>query len=100
MRAGLPGFLGKKLCPNLKIIEPDFERYTTTSRQIRSVLMDYAVSSNNSFQSDSNVPFSSVSLDEVYLDLTSHLKERVQWPVERRSFFPRSNQGSPMLVCR
>uniref|UniRef100_A0A183BCI6 UmuC domain-containing protein n=1 Tax=Echinostoma caproni TaxID=27848 RepID=A0A183BCI6_9TREM len=43
VRAGLPGFLGKKLCPNLHIIPPDFARYTEASRSVRAVLSQYAV---------------------------------------------------------
>ncbi|VDQ17406.1 unnamed protein product, partial [Trichobilharzia regenti] len=86
VRAGLPGFLGKKLCPQLKIIPCDFAKYIATSRVVQ-----------DSCESDV-IPFSAVSLDEAYLDLTDHLTERCEFPVERRTFWPRSAPGAPMLV--
>ncbi|CAI2726136.1 unnamed protein product [Schistosoma spindalis] len=102
VRAGLPGFLGKKLCPQLKIIPCDFVKYTAASRVVRSILMEYTVSAGsarNSCESD-NIPFSAVSLDEAYLDITDHLVDRCDFPVERRTFWPRPAPGAPMLVCR
>ncbi|CAH8507603.1 unnamed protein product [Schistosoma haematobium] len=102
VRAGLPGFLGKKLCPQLKIIPCDFVKYTAASRVVRSILMEYSVSAGsarNSCESD-NIPFSAVSLDEAYLDITDHLVDRSDFPVERRTFWPRPAPGAPMLVCR
>ncbi|CAH8838911.1 unnamed protein product [Trichobilharzia szidati] len=104
VRAGLPGFLGKKLCPQLKIIPCDFSKYIATSRVVRGVLMEYASTEKNTTTEDSCesdvIPFSAVSLDEAYLDLTDHLTERCEFPVERRTFWPRSAPGAPMLVCR
>ncbi|CAH8532756.1 unnamed protein product [Schistosoma rodhaini] len=102
VRAGLPGFLGKKLCPQLKIIPCDFVKYTAASRVVRSILMEYTVSAGNTqnpCESD-NIPFSAVSLDEAYLDITDHLVDRCDFPIERRTFWPRSAPGAPMLVCR
>ncbi|KAK4469609.1 hypothetical protein MN116_007144 [Schistosoma mekongi] len=101
VRAGLPGFLGKKLCPQLKIIPCDFVKYTATSRVVRSILMEYASSGKvqDLHESDS-IPFSAVSLDEAYLDLTDHLMERCDFNIERRTFWPRPAPGVPMLVCR
>nr|CAH8838682.1 unnamed protein product [Trichobilharzia regenti] len=104
VRAGLPGFLGKKLCPQLKIIPCDFAKYIATSRVVRGILMEYASTEKNTTTEDSCesdvIPFSAVSLDEAYLDLTDHLTERCEFPVERRTFWPRSAPGAPMLVCR
>ncbi|TNN18129.1 DNA polymerase kappa subunit [Schistosoma japonicum] len=101
VRAGLPGFLGKKLCPQLKIIPCDFVKYTATSRVVRSVLMDYASSGKvQDLNESDSIPFSAVSLDEAYLDLTDHLIERCDFNIERRTFWPRPAPGAPMLVCR
>ncbi|KAF5399764.1 DNA polymerase kappa subunit [Paragonimus heterotremus] len=112
VRAGLPGFLGKKLCPNLRIIPPDFARYTAASHVVRDVLREYATiagtrtSSPVKDQADVNNTTKSVvamvtaSLDEAYVDLTNHLDERATWPEEKRSFWPRVNRSAPMLVCR
>ncbi|KER30751.1 hypothetical protein T265_02897 [Opisthorchis viverrini] len=111
VRPGLPGFLGKKLCPDLRIVPPDFARYTAASRVVRSVLRPYAAigltkdktcggppGSDN--EDDHPVAMVTASLDEAYLDLTQHLKERVNLSQEQRSFWPRPAPSAPMLVCR
>ncbi|THD25270.1 DNA polymerase kappa subunit [Fasciola hepatica] len=110
VRAGLPGFLGKKLCPNLHIIPLDFARYTEASRAVRAVLSQYAVipSENEADLNDQpgqtedsrRIAMVAASLDEAYLDLTLHLAERQSWPEERRTFWPRPTTGAKMLVCR
>ncbi|KAF8562296.1 hypothetical protein P879_11099 [Paragonimus westermani] len=111
VRAGLPGFLGKKLCPNLRIIPPDFARYTAASHVVRDVLREYATTAETHTspvkdQADVNGTIKSTaamvtaSLDEAYVDLTNHLDERAKWPEEKRSFWPRVNRSAPMLVCR
>ena len=41
VRAAMPGFIGKKLCPELVIIPTNFEKYTAVSKQVRQVLADY-----------------------------------------------------------
>ncbi|GAA55127.1 DNA polymerase kappa subunit [Clonorchis sinensis] len=111
VRPGLPGFLGKKLCPDLRIVPPDFARYTAASRVVRSVLRPYAAiglakdktcggppGSDNG--DDHPVAMVTASLDEAYLDLTQHLKDRVNLSQEQRSFWPRPAPSAPMLVCR
>jgi DNA polymerase kappa len=60
----MPGFIAKKLCPNLTIVPTNFEKYTKISHQIREVLAEY----------DRN--FMPMSLDEAYLDITGYLKDR------------------------
>ncbi|TGZ58268.1 hypothetical protein CRM22_009730 [Opisthorchis felineus] len=111
VRPGLPGFLGKKLCPDLRIVPPDFARYTAASRVVRSVLRPYAAiglakdktcggppDSDN--EDDHPIAMVTASLDEAYLDLTQHLKDRVNLSQEQRSFWPRPAPSAPMLVCR
>ena len=61
VRAGMPGFIGKKLCPNLKIVPPNFEKYTAVSSIIRQVFKEY------------DPGFCPMSLDEAYLDITEYL---------------------------
>ena len=60
----MPGFIGKKLCPNLVIIEPNYKKYRQVSSEVRDVLALY----------DPN--FCSVGLDEAYLDLTTVVTSR------------------------
>ena len=68
VRAAMPGFIGKKLCPDLIIVPVHFGKYREISQQVRGVLAEY----------DPN--FVSVSLDEAYLDLTELLEERRKDP--------------------
>ncbi|XP_059095948.1 DNA polymerase kappa-like isoform X3 [Tigriopus californicus] len=63
VRAGMPGFIGLKLCPKLTLVPLNFEKYHEVSRQVRAVFREY----------DAN--FCPMSLDEAYLDLTEHLEE-------------------------
>ena len=61
VRAGMPGFIGKKLCPTLKIVPPNFEKYKAVSSIIRQVFKEY------------DPGFCPMSLDEAYLDITEYL---------------------------
>ncbi|XP_063309695.1 DNA polymerase kappa isoform X1 [Pelobates fuscus] len=72
VRAAMPGFIAKKLCPNLTIVPTHFDQYRAVSSEIREILADY----------DPN--FLPLSLDEAYLDITDHLEERLSWPEEKR----------------
>jgi nucleotidyltransferase/DNA polymerase involved in DNA repair len=70
----MPGFIAKKLCSNLVIVPLNFSRYTTISKQVRSVMAEY----------DPN--YCPMSLDEAYLDLTEHLKKRQTYTDQQRTF--------------
>lgn len=53
------GFIGKRLCPDLVFVKPNFEKYEQVGRIIRAIISNYD-------------PFyKSSSLDEVYMDLTT-----------------------------
>ena len=41
VRAGMPGFIGKKLCPELKLIPLDFEKYRENAAIIREIFATY-----------------------------------------------------------
>ncbi len=88
----MPGFLGKKLCPQLTIVPPDFVKYTEVSRTVRSVLAEYC--------DGGAAGLVAMSLDEAYLNITEHLRERAEWPDDKRTFWPRVAPKTPMLVCR
>ncbi|KAM6105922.1 DNA polymerase kappa isoform 1-T1 [Pterocles gutturalis] len=75
VRAAMPGFIAKKLCPHLTIVPLNFEKYGKVSKEVREILMEY----------DPN--FMPMGLDEAYLNLTEHLEERLNWPEEKRRFF-------------
>ncbi|KAI1809907.1 cation transport protein-domain-containing protein [Poronia punctata] len=59
-RSGMAGFVAKKLCPNLLLVRPNFEKYTAKAREVRDILGDY----------DSR--FESASIDEAYLNVTEY----------------------------
>ena len=63
VRAAMPGFIAKKLCPKLVIVPTHFDKYRKVSNEIREVFSEY----------DSN--FLPLSLDEAYLDLTEYIEE-------------------------
>ncbi|XP_069606310.1 DNA polymerase kappa isoform X1 [Ranitomeya imitator] len=78
VRAAMPGFIAKKLCPALHIVPPNFDKYRAVSKEVREIFSEY----------DPN--FLPLSLDEAYLDITDHLEERLAWPEERRRFVART----------
>lgn len=65
VRAAMPGFIGKKLCPELIIVKPNYDKYRQISTQVREVLAFY------------DPHFCSVGLDEAYLDLTAFVRNRL-----------------------
>ena len=62
VRAAMPGFIAKKLCPKLVIVPTHFDKYRKVSSEIREIFSEY----------DSN--FLPLSLDEAYLDLTEYIE--------------------------
>ena len=80
----MPGFIARKLCPELVIVPPNFDKYTAISERVQEVFSQY----------DPN--YSSMSLDEAYLDLTEHLAWRQSSSDEERTFV---GYDQPELVC-
>ncbi|XP_010525675.1 PREDICTED: DNA polymerase kappa [Tarenaya hassleriana] len=64
VRAAMPGFIARKLCPDLIIVPTDFTKYIHYSDLTRKVFRNY----------DPN--FVAASLDEAYLDITEVCRER------------------------
>uniref|UniRef100_A0AAQ6AF37 DNA polymerase kappa n=1 Tax=Amphiprion ocellaris TaxID=80972 RepID=A0AAQ6AF37_AMPOC len=73
VRAAMPGFIAKKLCPNLVIVSTNFDKYRAVSDEIREIFADY------------DPHFQPMSLDEAYLDFTDHLEQRQSWPESSRT---------------
>jgi DNA polymerase kappa len=57
----MPGFIAKKLCPQLVIVPLNFEKYSAASKEVEQVLSQYDKESL------------SVSMDEAVLDITNYL---------------------------
>ncbi|KAH9620838.1 hypothetical protein KSS87_004702 [Heliosperma pusillum] len=64
VRAAMPGFIARRLCPELIFVPVDFEKYNHYSSLTRKVYQKY----------DQN--FIAASLDEAYLDITKVCHER------------------------
>ncbi|XP_006124330.1 DNA polymerase kappa isoform X1 [Pelodiscus sinensis] len=74
VRAAMPGFIAKKLCPHLTIVPLNFKKYEEVSKQVREILAEYDPS------------FMPIGLDEAYLNITEYLEERQNWPEDKRSY--------------
>ena len=74
VRAAMPGFIGKKLCPQLVIVPTHFDKYRAVSHQVRQILAEY----------DPN--YCPMSLDEAYFDLTDYLVRRQEMGEEERTY--------------
>jgi len=81
----MPGFIAQKLCPDLIIIPPNFAKYTAVSERVKNVFAEY----------DPN--YSTMSLDEAYLDITEHLETRCLSSEDERTF---PGYSHPELICR
>jgi len=64
VRAAMPGFVAKKLCPQLVIVPCNFPAYTAVSEEVQQIFADY------------DPGYTAMSLDEAYLDITDYLHER------------------------
>lgn len=59
----MPGFIGRKLCPHLVFIKPNFAKYRKISDEFKRVMAHY------------DPKLESVGLDEANLDVSEYLKE-------------------------
>ncbi|EGZ28529.1 hypothetical protein PHYSODRAFT_552269 [Phytophthora sojae] len=66
VRAAMPGFIGKELCPELHFVPVNMEKYAGVAAQVRAVFAQY----------DPN--FEAFSLDEACLDLTDYVAKNWQ----------------------
>ena len=47
VRAAMPGFIAKKLCPNLVIVPTDIPKYKAVSKQVRKILNSFCPKGNH-----------------------------------------------------
>lgn len=66
----MAGFVAKKLCPELILIKPNFDKYTAKAREIRKILAEY------------DPRFESASIDEAYLNITEYCAEQDADPAD------------------
>ena len=60
VRSAMPGFIGLKLCPQLRLVQPHFSKYKEESFKIMNILEDY------------DTYMESGGLDEAYVELTEY----------------------------
>lgn len=65
VRSAMPGFIGKKLCPNLIFESHSFSKYEEASNLAKEVIREY------------DPHFKSHSLDEFFVDLTSYCQQHI-----------------------
>ena len=63
IRAAMPGFIARRLCPELVFVKPDFQKYTKASQATRAIFRDF------------DPDFEAGSLDEAYLDITAYCEQ-------------------------
>lgn len=66
VRAAMPGFIAKKLCPGLMLIKPNGVKYRQASSEVFSILERY------------DPELTTMSLDEAYLDITEYVKNTLE----------------------
>ncbi|CDQ73288.1 unnamed protein product [Oncorhynchus mykiss] len=91
VRAAMPGFIAKKLCPNLVIVPTNFDKYRAVSAEVQEIFADY------------DPHFLPMSLDEAYLDISEHLEQRRVWPEALRTHLdycdaPGGGAGGDVMV--
>jgi DNA polymerase kappa len=64
VRSAMPGFIAKKLCPNLVFVDCNFYKYKEVSKVFKGILAEY------------DKEYESMGLDEANLDLTNYLIEK------------------------
>ncbi|KEG09797.1 DNA polymerase kappa [Trypanosoma grayi] len=63
VRSGMPGFIGRKLCPALVIVPTDFDAYRAEAAVVRGIAAEY------------DPHFISVGLDELTMEVSAHLQQ-------------------------
>ncbi|PBK73871.1 DNA/RNA polymerase [Armillaria solidipes] len=84
VRSGMPGFIAKKLCPELILVKLNFTRYSEMSRKVMDIFERY----------DPNM--CAAGCDEGYLNITSYCEEHDMTPDDcvqemRRKVFEETN---------
>lgn len=82
----MPGFIAKKLCPQLVIVGANFDKYRAVSQQVQDILISY------------DQQFSPMGLDESYLDITDFVaKHHDRYCTEK--LCKDTEQGELFEVC-
>ena len=58
-----PGFIARRLCPELVFVKPDFSKYSRAGQAVRAIFREF------------DADMESGSLDEAYLDITDYCQQ-------------------------
>jgi DNA polymerase kappa len=86
VRAAMPGFVGLKLCPQLKLISGHYHKYREESNKITEVMKEY------------DETFTPYSLDECSIDLTSYLVKRCSLPDSKVKIEIKQNENGDSVL--
>lgn len=87
VRAAMPGFIGKELCPDLVFVPVNFTKYKSVANEIQEIFALY------------DPHFSAHSLDEAYLDITAYMRENwMQYAASYGRATPESDEEDHMDV--
>ena len=87
VRAAMPGFIARRLCPALVLVEPNFEKYTEAAEQTRVVFAQY------------DADFLAGSLDEAFLDVTDNCAREGCTPAEAAERLRAQVHAQTRLTC-
>ncbi|CAM6092197.1 unnamed protein product [Calypogeia fissa] len=87
VRAAMPGFIARKLCPNLIFVRPDFKKYAHYSDLSRQVFKEY------------DPDFVARSMDEAYLDISKVCQLRNMSGAEVAQELRSKVQSATGLTC-
>jgi DNA polymerase kappa len=87
VRAAMPGFIAKRLCPALVLVESHFDKYEAAAEQTRKVFAQY------------DAEFISGSLDEAFLDVTDYCAKQGCTPAEAAERLRAQVHAETRLTC-
>mmetsp|Transcript_25497 Transcript_25497/g.71308 ORF Transcript_25497/g.71308 Transcript_25497/m.71308 type:complete len:539 (+) Transcript_25497:180-1796(+) len=87
VRSAMPGFIARKLCPQLVFVKPNFDKYSRAAEETREIFRQY------------DPDFQAGSLDEAYLDVTRITSERGLTGVQLASELREAVRLRTCLTC-
>jgi nucleotidyltransferase/DNA polymerase involved in DNA repair len=84
----MPGFIGRRLCPELVFVKPNFQKYTRAAAATRAIFMHF------------DPEFEAGSLDEAYLDITDYCRSHETTGANVHfSEIPDASDGHMSIAC-
>ncbi|EEH54530.1 uncharacterized protein MICPUCDRAFT_3251, partial [Micromonas pusilla CCMP1545] len=87
VRSAMPGFIAKKLCPQLVFVDSDFAKYKHYASLTREVFKEY------------DPQFDAGSLDEAYLEISAYCAGKSMTPADVAEALRREVREKTKLTC-